>query len=238
MPKVNTAVSYLPLALAVYSGAISLTSIIMRASVGNGFLGALATYGLAATSDIISVHTPGIFDILFYSQFMLMTGQMSINYPSFYQTFTALFHWSFLEFRNSFAGKGPENSTYVLIYGGAGSVNQGKSSPAEANNFSLRKRMALPLDGVDYEWSLPHASSRPVYATKTTRQELTGTKPTQRYVIISEMTISFHEGSLIAMLLVLQKTRSSFDYQPPSISRPVAKHIIVYFKLSIYFIQF
>ena len=141
MEAVNTAVGYLPLALAVYSGAISLTSILLRATVGTGFLGALATYGLASTSDVISVHTPGFFDIFFYTQFMLMTGQLSVNYPSFYSTFTSLFHWSFLEFRSSFAGNGPDNSTYVLAYGGAGSVNQIKEAPSKWSGSHLNKRL-------------------------------------------------------------------------------------------------
>ena len=142
MPQVNTIISYLPLALAVYSAGISLISIAMRAAVsGSGLLGAVASYGLLATSDIISVHTPGFFDIVFYTQFMLMTGQLSINYPSFYSTFTALFHWSFLEFRNSFAGHGPDNATYVLTYGGAGSVNQVKESPFSYNDKLIAKRL-------------------------------------------------------------------------------------------------
>jgi hypothetical protein len=179
MPEVNTAVSYLPLALALYSGAVSLTSILLRASVGNGFLTALATYGLATTSEIINVHTPGIFDIVFYTQFMLMTGQMSINYPSFYQTFTSLFHWSFLEFRNSFAGSGPENSTYVLTYGGAGSVNQAQGIASTPNDIGLQKRMLPPLDGVDNSWHLPAAPSRP---TRTTPYaEWAHPAPTNRY---------------------------------------------------------
>ncbi|KAF8949482.1 hypothetical protein BGZ47_000023 [Haplosporangium gracile] len=146
MPQVNTVVSYLPLALAFYSAGISFTSIAMRAAVsGSGFLGAVASYGLVATSEIISVHTPGFFDIIFYTQFMLMTGQLSINYPSFYSTFTALFHWSFLEFRNSFAGHGPDNATYVLTYGGAGSVNQVKESPFSYNDKVFAKRLLLEV---------------------------------------------------------------------------------------------
>ncbi|KAG0088975.1 hypothetical protein BGZ92_005479 [Podila epicladia] len=122
MTSVNTAIGLLPLALAAYSGGISLAATIMRAAIGNGFLGAVATYGLA--SEAITVHTPGFFDIIFYTQFILMTGQLAINYPSFYSTFTALFHWSFLGFKDSLAGKGPANATFILAYGGAGSVNQ------------------------------------------------------------------------------------------------------------------
>ncbi|KAF9551359.1 hypothetical protein EC957_009243 [Mortierella hygrophila] len=147
MPQVNTIISYLPLALAVYSAGISFISIALRATVsGSGFLGAVASYGLLATSEIINVHTPGFFDIIFYTQFMVMTGQLSINYPSFYSTFTALFHWSFLEFRNSFAGHGPDNATYVLTYGGAGSVNQVKESPFSYNDRIFAKRL-LPESG-------------------------------------------------------------------------------------------
>ncbi|KAG0300678.1 hypothetical protein BGZ98_008982 [Dissophora globulifera] len=147
MAEVNTAVSYLPLALAVYSGFISLVSMVMRASVNNGFLSAVATYGLATTSEVINVHTPGLFDVIFYAQFMVMTGQLSLNYPSFYVTFTSLFHWSFLEFRNSFAGKGPDNSTYVLTYGGAGSVNQIRGAQNAAGDSKLKKRMdPVPWD--------------------------------------------------------------------------------------------
>ncbi|KAF9191997.1 hypothetical protein BGZ49_003474, partial [Haplosporangium sp. Z 27] len=142
MDTVNTVVSYLPLAVALYSGAVSLTSIVMRAMTGNGFMSALATYGLASTSEIISVHTPGFFDIIFYTQFMVMSGQLTISYPSFYVTFTSLFHWSFLEFRNSFAGNGPENSTYVLSYGGAGSVNQ-IDKPQDDTSSTLQKRLLL-----------------------------------------------------------------------------------------------
>ncbi|KAF8947838.1 hypothetical protein BGZ47_007647 [Haplosporangium gracile] len=128
MEIVNNTVSFLPLALACFSSAISLAATFMRASVGNGFLGAAATYGMA--TEPISVHTPGFFDIVFYTQFMLMTGQLSVNYPSFYSTFTALFHWSFLEFRDTLLGKGPANATDVLTFGGAGSVNQIQDSRA------------------------------------------------------------------------------------------------------------
>ncbi|KAG0252982.1 hypothetical protein BGZ95_006478, partial [Linnemannia exigua] len=168
MPKVNTAVSYLPLALATYSAGISLTSIAMRAAVsGSGFLSAVASYGLFATSEVISVHTPGFFDIIFYTQFMLMTGQLSLNYPSFYSTFTALFHWSFLEFRSSFAGHGPDNATFVLTYGGAGSVNQDKSSPFSDNSFAKRY---LPMDwqGESAMSDLLHSVQAEMPITKTT----------------------------------------------------------------------
>ncbi|KAG0378965.1 hypothetical protein BGX24_002194 [Mortierella sp. AD032] len=128
METVNNAVSFLPFALACLSGAISLAATFMRASVGNGFLGAAATYGMA--TEPISVHTPGFFDVVIYTQFMLMTGQLAVNYPSFYSTFTALFHWSFLEFRDTLLGKGPANATEVLTFGGSGSVNQMQDSRA------------------------------------------------------------------------------------------------------------
>jgi len=158
MPTANTAVSFLPLGLAIYSAGISLTSIAMRAAVsGSGFLGAAASYGLLKTSEVIGVHTPGFFDIVFYTQFMLMTGQLSLNSPSFYSTFTALFRWSFLEFRNSFAGRGPDNSTYVLTYGGAGSVNQIQDPPSHGNSSSNVSKRLLP-DSWQEDFVMPEPS--------------------------------------------------------------------------------
>ncbi|GJJ69494.1 hypothetical protein EMPS_01840 [Entomortierella parvispora] len=141
MPNVNTALSYLPLALACLSGTLGLVATMMRAAVGNGLLGAAATYGLA--SEAIAVHTPGFFDIIFYTQFMVMTGQLSVNYPSFYPTFTALFHWSFLEFKDSLAGKGPANATDVLKYGGPGSVNQNQIRVGNSTLDSVRDLSTL-----------------------------------------------------------------------------------------------
>ncbi|KAF9208785.1 hypothetical protein BGZ49_007535 [Haplosporangium sp. Z 27] len=145
MPLVNNIISYLPLALAVLSGGISLAATAMRASVGNGFLGAAATYGLP--TEAISVHTPGLFDIIFYTQFMVMTGQLTVNYPSFYSTFSALFHWSFLQFSDTLMGKGPANASDVLIYGGSGSVNQIKSPEyiLDGNSTNVTQAAAIQL---------------------------------------------------------------------------------------------
>ncbi|KAG0332084.1 hypothetical protein BG000_010350 [Podila horticola] len=162
--QVNTAVSYLPLALAAYSGLVSLVSTFMRASVGNGLLGATATYGLV--TEPVNVHSPGFFDIIFYAQFMLMTGQLSLNYPSFYSTFTSLFHWSFLEFRNSFAGRGPDNSTEVLTYGGAGSVNIIKDTAYQNQNQNQNKRslhelfVDPPADAIEVPTPIAYATPK------------------------------------------------------------------------------
>ncbi|KAI1319821.1 hypothetical protein EDD11_002815 [Mortierella claussenii] len=163
MDQVNTAVSYLPLALALYSGSVSLVSIIMRAAVGSGFMSSVGTYGLAATSEMISVHTPGLFDVIFYTQFVVMTGQLSLNYPAFYSTFTSLFHWSFLEFGSSFAGRGPDNATYVLKYGGAGSVNQIKGPPYPGVTNDLGKRgLQEYLDWDSYQFPIISTLSAPM----------------------------------------------------------------------------
>ncbi|KAF9577047.1 hypothetical protein BGW38_007999 [Lunasporangiospora selenospora] len=152
MPEVNTAISVLPLALALLSGAISLVATTIRATVGNGFLGAAAAYGLPA--EAISVHTPGLFDIVFYTQFMVMTGQLSINYPSFYSTFTSLFHWSFLQFSDTLLGPGPSNASEVLKYGGSGSVNQLKPLSNNPPNITL------PNGNVTYTASPPSATQK------------------------------------------------------------------------------
>ncbi|KAG9320113.1 hypothetical protein KVV02_003105 [Mortierella alpina] len=145
MTEVNTAISLLPLALALFSGAISLVATIMRASIGSGFLGAVASYGLP--TEAVSVHTPGLFDIIFYTQFMVMTGQLTLNYPSFYSTFTALFHWSFLQFKDTLVGKGPANATEVLTFQGSGSVNQMRAQiyvPGNHSQFAFESTSSIP----------------------------------------------------------------------------------------------
>ncbi|KAF9949531.1 hypothetical protein BGZ72_008704 [Mortierella alpina] len=146
MPEVNTAISLLPLALAFFSGTVSLVATIMRASIGSGFLGAVASYGLP--TEAVSVHTPGLFDIIFYTQFMVMTGQLTLNYPSFYSTFTALYHWSFLQFKDTLIGKGPANATQVLTFQGSGSVNQMKAQlyvPGNHSRFASQGTSSIPL---------------------------------------------------------------------------------------------
>ncbi|KAF9574361.1 hypothetical protein EC968_006695 [Mortierella alpina] len=145
MADVNTAIGLLPLALALFSGTISLVATIMRASIGSGFLGAAASYGLP--TEAVSVHTPGLFDIIFYTQFMVMTGQLSLNYPSFYSTFTALFHWSLLQFKDTLIGKGPANATEVLTFQGAGSVNQMRTQiyvPGNHSGFASQSTGSIP----------------------------------------------------------------------------------------------
>lgn len=187
MASVNTAIGLLPLALAIYSGGISLAATTMRAAIGNGLLGAVATYGLR--SEAISVHTPGFFDIIIYTQFMLMTGQLAINYPSFYSTFTALFHWSFLEFRNSLAGDGPTNATFVLTYGGAGSVNQvnsplNSSWPSAGINNSVDNNHKRSMDD-------PYISPLPVvteYLFRDHKKTPSGS-PLQRQHITPKISI-------------------------------------------------
>ncbi|KAF9281878.1 hypothetical protein BGZ68_006331 [Mortierella alpina] len=152
MAEVNTAISLLPLALAFFSGAISLVATIMRASIGSGFLSAVASYGLP--TEAVSVHTPGLFDIIFYTQFMVMTGQLSLNYPSFYSTFTALFHWSFLQFKDTLIGKGPANATQVLTFQGSGSVNQMRPQiyvPDNHNRSSDARKRSLAKDTKEAE---------------------------------------------------------------------------------------
>ncbi|KAG0257230.1 hypothetical protein BGZ95_005296, partial [Linnemannia exigua] len=218
METVNNTVSFLPLALACLSGAISLAATFMRASVGNGFLGAAATYGMA--TEPISVHTPGFFDVVVYTQFMLMTGQLAVNYPSFYSTFTALFHWSFLEFRDTLLGKGPANATEVLTFGGSGSVNQMQDSRAGSS------RGSTPL-------SAPTTTS-----TTTTTTTTEGSRPRKRD-LIQHWQERHDDGALVGqdMLPMVWTTKAASalrvtlgDSRPavhiyPEPTRPVKRQI-------------
>ncbi|KAG0029184.1 hypothetical protein BGZ81_004046 [Podila clonocystis] len=92
-----------------------------------------------------------------------MTGQLAINYPSFYSTFTALFHWSFLGFKDSLAGKGPANATFILTYGGAGSVNQ-INSPLNGSRPSAGINNSINHDNDKRSMDGPRVSPLPAVA--------------------------------------------------------------------------
>ncbi|KAI7868296.1 hypothetical protein BDF14DRAFT_1694884, partial [Spinellus fusiger] len=44
---------------------------------------------------ILRLKTPGLFDLIYYAQFIVTTGQLSLSYPAFYSLFTSNFSWSF-----------------------------------------------------------------------------------------------------------------------------------------------
>lgn len=50
----------------------------------------------AMLPGVLRLKTPGFFDLIFYSQFIVTTGLFNIDYPRFHALFTSNFAWSFL----------------------------------------------------------------------------------------------------------------------------------------------
>ncbi|KAL1914722.1 uncharacterized protein VTP21DRAFT_7980 [Calcarisporiella thermophila] len=48
----------------------------------------------ALESKILGAKTPGLIDLVFYAQFILASGQLSLGYPGFYPWFVADFSWA------------------------------------------------------------------------------------------------------------------------------------------------
>lgn len=55
----------------------------------------------AMLPGVLRLKTPGFFDLVFYSQFIVTVGQFNIDYPRFHALFTSNFSWSFLLFNES-----------------------------------------------------------------------------------------------------------------------------------------
>lgn len=55
----------------------------------------------AMLPGVLRLKTPGFFDLIFYSQFIVTVGQFNIEYPRFHALFTSNFSWSFLLFNQS-----------------------------------------------------------------------------------------------------------------------------------------
>lgn len=55
----------------------------------------------AMLPGVLRLKTPGVFDLIFYAQFIVITGQFNIDYPRFHALFSSNFSWSFLLFDES-----------------------------------------------------------------------------------------------------------------------------------------
>ncbi|KAI8890675.1 hypothetical protein K501DRAFT_205888 [Backusella circina FSU 941] len=52
----------------------------------------------AMLPGVLRLKTPGFFDLVFYAQFVVVSGQFNIDYPRFYSLFISNFSWSFFLF--------------------------------------------------------------------------------------------------------------------------------------------
>lgn len=85
---------------------------------------------------VLRLKTPGFFDLMYYSQFIVTTGLLSVSYPRFFPLFVSDFAWSFLLFDSS------EwlNSTMQRLFP---SLSEGVESIATVPHQSLYKRQAM-----------------------------------------------------------------------------------------------
>jgi hypothetical protein len=86
-----------PVAFAVFAAIVTIFSIYVTSTdAEQDILISASNYGIEPSA--LRLKTPGLFDIVFYAQFIVVTGQLNIQYPLFYPLFTSNFAWSNLLF--------------------------------------------------------------------------------------------------------------------------------------------
>ncbi|KAI8582201.1 hypothetical protein K450DRAFT_227884 [Umbelopsis ramanniana AG] len=86
-----------PVAFAVFAAIVTIFSIYVTSTdAEQDILISASNYGIEPSA--LRLKTPGLFDIVFYAQFIVVTGQLNIKYPLFYPLFTSNFAWSNLLF--------------------------------------------------------------------------------------------------------------------------------------------
>ncbi|KAG2184682.1 hypothetical protein INT43_000595 [Umbelopsis isabellina] len=90
-----------PLAFAVFAAIVTVFSIYVTSTdAEQDILIAASNYGIEPSA--LRLKTPGLFDVLYYAQFIVVTGQLNLKYPQFYPLFTSNFAWSNLLFTPPF----------------------------------------------------------------------------------------------------------------------------------------
>lgn len=87
----------IPVAFAVFAAIVTVFSIYVTSTdAEQDILIAASNYGIEPSA--LRLKTPGLFDVVYYAQFIVVTGQLNIKYPVFYPLFTSNFSWSSLLF--------------------------------------------------------------------------------------------------------------------------------------------
>jgi hypothetical protein len=91
----------IPVAFAVFAAIVTVFSIYVTSTdAEQDILIAASNYGIEPSA--LRLKTPGLFDVVYYAQFIVVTGQLNIKYPIFYPLFTSNFAWSNLLFAPEF----------------------------------------------------------------------------------------------------------------------------------------
>ncbi|KAG0180631.1 hypothetical protein DFQ29_000291 [Apophysomyces sp. BC1021] len=91
---------YLPIAFIIFAAFTSLLASFATVPEAEHDI-FLFTSNYANLPAVLRLKTPGFFDIIHYAQFIVVLGQLSLDYPQFYWLFTANFAWSSLLFPTS-----------------------------------------------------------------------------------------------------------------------------------------
>lgn len=96
-PSWFIAFAFVPVAIALLAVVVSVCCRLYTARMHQQdlFL-AISTYGFAPQTA--KYNTSTLSDVVFYAQFIFVTGALNLNYPRFYALFTADFAWSWLLF--------------------------------------------------------------------------------------------------------------------------------------------
>lgn len=89
---------YVPAAFTLFAASVSCFASFATVSDDISHDGFLFTSNYAMLPAALRLRTPGFFDVIYYAQFIVVTGQLSLAYPKFYPLFTSNFAWSFLLF--------------------------------------------------------------------------------------------------------------------------------------------
>ncbi|ORZ00278.1 hypothetical protein BCR43DRAFT_484938 [Syncephalastrum racemosum] len=86
---------YLSISFTVFAALVSLISCFATVSNTDHDL-LLLTSNYCMLPAALRLRTPGFFDIIYYCQFVVVSGLLTLDYPRFYPLFTSIFSWSFL----------------------------------------------------------------------------------------------------------------------------------------------
>lgn len=93
--------TFLPVGLTVTAAILSLIAsmIVFHHDAEHDIF--LFSSNYAMLPGVLRLKTPGFFDLVFYAQFIVISGQLNIDYPRFFALFTSNFSWSFLLFQST-----------------------------------------------------------------------------------------------------------------------------------------
>lgn len=125
------------MAIAVFAGLVSTISTLISgpSSLQQDLFVLTSNYALEPVS--LRLKTPGFFDVVFYAQFIVASGQLSLRYPMFYPLFVSDFAWSSLIFPGAYL-----NDIAASWY----TTNSSSATPNSTSSYSFTDVPGLSLN--------------------------------------------------------------------------------------------